>query len=83
MFGILPDDQERLIVCFLIAYPLAAVHRVLPSTSLRHLFSIVIGSVFSVWLFEWHSLHFIFTSVVVYVLLAVPINFSLLPYINT
>eukprot|EP00741_Cyanophora_paradoxa_P001233 tig00000471_g1190.t1 len=41
-----PVDQVRYVACLLLAYPAAGIHKLLPSATVKHIYSIVVGLFF-------------------------------------
>lgn len=66
-----PEDQLKMVLCFLAAYPLGFLIKFFPnSPALKHLFNIALGLFFCVYtLGRWAWVHSFGSSMVVYLLM--------------
>lgn len=66
-----PEDQLKMVLCFLAAYPLAFILKYLPnSPTLKHIYNLALGLFFCVYsLDRWAWIHSFGSSLVVYLLL--------------
>jgi hypothetical protein len=68
----LPDDMMRLCFCLIFALPMALLHRhVVPGTTARMVFSLLVGLFFVFFCFKWDALYFVVSGLVTYLIAAV------------
>eukprot|EP00163_Fabomonas_tropica_P019340 TRINITY_DN3393_c3_g1_i5.p1 TRINITY_DN3393_c3_g1~~TRINITY_DN3393_c3_g1_i5.p1 ORF type:complete len:271 (+),score=50.94 TRINITY_DN3393_c3_g1_i5:89-901(+) len=66
-----PIDKLRVLVCLLLAYPMGIVHRRIPGSTAKHLFSIIGGCSFAYFTVGYQIYHSFVTSLVTYFILAI------------
>jgi lysophospholipid acyltransferase len=75
----LKTEMVRYLGCLLVVYPLAVLHRQLPSARSRHLMAAVVGFALAFANFGWDALHFLVSSTVPYLLCALAPRQRLMP----
>lgn len=67
--SILTGDKFRYLIAFLMCYPFAYIHKhYTTSETQRHWFSIICGTVMAYYVFGWDFLHFVLSSLGVYII---------------
>lgn len=64
-----PVDQLRLVTCFILAIPLGQIHRLLHNTTVKHIYSIVLGALYAYLVCGPSSVHLWICSTLCYIAL--------------
>lgn len=66
-----PVDQLRLVFCFVLALPLGQIHKNLPTTTSKHIYSIICGICYTYLVCGYSSIHLLLCSTACYITIRV------------
>lgn len=69
-----PSDQLRLVLLFLLAIPLGVIHKNIPYTDIKHIYSIIFGLIYSYIIVGYSSIHLFICSTLCYILMYIKPN---------